>query len=71
MSVNLKGRDWFRSDRKPTCAYDMTPATQQAKRSEGGMWNLRYKVAWKQQWLPRFQQILADKLLYCGVRYAF
>ena len=48
-----------------------TPETQQVKRSEGGMLNLRYKVAWKQKWLGRFQELLADRLPYCGVRYAF
>jgi spore photoproduct lyase family protein len=51
--------------------YLWTPETQQTKRSEGGMWNLRYKVAWKQQWLARFQELLADNLPYCHVRYAF
>jgi spore photoproduct lyase len=51
--------------------YLWTPETQQVKRSEGGMFNLRYKVAWKQKWLARFQELLADKLPYCGVRYAF
>jgi spore photoproduct lyase family protein len=51
--------------------YLWTPETQQIKRSEGGMWNLRYKVAWKQQWLARFQKLLGDKLPYCDVRYAF
>jgi spore photoproduct lyase family protein len=51
--------------------YLWTPETQQIKRSEGGMWNLRYKVPWKRQWLARFQELLADKLPYCGVRYAF
>jgi spore photoproduct lyase len=35
------------------------------------MLNLRYKAAWKKQWLGRFQSLLADKLPYCGVRYAF
>jgi hypothetical protein len=34
--------------------YLWTPETQQTKRSEGGMWNLRYKVARKQLWLARF-----------------
>jgi spore photoproduct lyase family protein len=51
--------------------YLWTPQTQQVKRSEGGMWNLRYKVAWKQQWLARFQELLRQHLPYCGVRYAF
>jgi hypothetical protein len=35
------------------------------------MLNLRYKVAWKQQWLMRFQDLLAATLPYCGVRCAF
>lgn len=51
--------------------YLWTPETQQLKRSEGGMFNLRYKVAWKRQWLARFQELLAERLPYCHVRYAF
>jgi hypothetical protein len=51
--------------------YLWRPDLQQVKRSEGGMLNLRYKVAWKKKWLERFQSLLADKLPYCGVRYAF
>ena len=51
--------------------YLWRPDLQEVKRSEGGMLNLRYKAAWKQKWLTRFQDTLADKLLYCGVRYAF
>jgi spore photoproduct lyase len=51
--------------------YLWTPETQETKRSQTGMWNLRYNVAWKQRWLARFQELLADKLPYCGVRYAF
>lgn len=51
--------------------YLWTPDTQQTKRSESGMWNLRYKVAWKQQWIARLKVLLAEKLPYCGVRYAF
>jgi spore photoproduct lyase len=51
--------------------YLWTPETQQLKRSEGGMFNLRYKVARKRQWLARFQELLADRLPYCRVRYAF
>jgi spore photoproduct lyase len=47
------------------------PDLQEVKRSEGGMLNLRYKVAWKKKWLERFQSLLAGKLPYCGVRYAF
>jgi spore photoproduct lyase len=48
-----------------------TPQTQEDKRSEGGQWNLRYKAAWKRQWLARFQALLAERMPYCGVRYAF
>ena len=51
--------------------YLWRPELQQLKRSEGGMWNLRYKVGWKKDYLARIQAILADKLPYCGVRYAF
>jgi spore photoproduct lyase family protein len=51
--------------------YLWRPDLQQVKRSEGGMWNLRYKVAWKRQWLDRFQDLLGRHLPYCGVRYAF
>lgn len=50
--------------------YLWTPDTQQTKRSQSGMWNLHYKVAWKQQWLARFQELLADRnaLLRCPLR---
>jgi spore photoproduct lyase family protein len=51
--------------------YLWRPDLQQVKQSEGGMWNLRYKVAWKQQWLARFQELLDRQLPYCGIRYAF
>ena len=62
--VNLrwhpKAEDWL-----------WTPAIQETKRSEGGQWNLRYRVAWKRQWLARFHALLAERLPYCEVRYAF
>jgi spore photoproduct lyase len=51
--------------------YLWRPDLQEVKRSEGGMLNLRYKASWKHNWLVRFQDALADKLPYCGVRYAF
>jgi spore photoproduct lyase len=51
--------------------YLWTPQTQEVKRSEGGMMNLRYRAAWKRQWLARFQDLLAQCMPYCGVRYAF
>ena len=40
--------------------YLWTPQTQEVKRSEGGMMNLRYRAAWKRQWLARFQDLLAQ-----------
>ncbi|MDX7951170.1 spore photoproduct lyase family protein [Lichenihabitans sp. Uapishka_5] len=48
-----------------------TPETQETKLSQGGMVNLRYRVAWKRQWLDRFQALLARSMPYCGIRYAF
>ena len=51
--------------------YLWTPQTQEAKISQGGMWNLRYRVGWKRKWLARLQETLADVMPYCGVRYAF
>ena len=52
--------------------YLWTPETQQVKRSEGGMLqpSLQGRLG-SSQWLARFQELLADKLPYCGVRYAF
>jgi hypothetical protein len=50
--------------------YLWTPETQQVKRSEGGCGTCATKVAWKQQWLARFQDLLRQQLPYCGVRYA-
>ncbi|WP_407522447.1 spore photoproduct lyase family protein [Methylobacterium oryzisoli] len=47
------------------------PDIQEAKRSEGGQENLRYRSGWKGRWLARFRDLLAAELPYCGVRYAF
>jgi spore photoproduct lyase len=47
------------------------PDLQEAKRSEGGMRNLRYKAAWKRQWLARFRVLVAQQMPYCGIRYGF
>ena len=47
------------------------PDLQETKRSEGGMQNLRYKAAWKKQWLARFEELLVRQMPYCGIRYAF
>ena len=47
------------------------PDIQEAKRSEGGGDNLRYRTGWKGKWLTRFRALLAERLPYCTVRYAF
>ncbi|GEO99104.1 spore photoproduct lyase family protein [Methylobacterium haplocladii] len=47
------------------------PDIQEAKRSEGGGDNLRYRTGWKGQWLGRFKALLAERMPYCTVRYAF
>jgi hypothetical protein len=51
--------------------YLWRPDLQQAKLSESGQWNLRYKVQDKRRYLERFQEILGEMMPYCGVRYAF
>ncbi len=47
------------------------PDIQEAKVSEGGGANLRYRTGWKGQWLARFKALLAERMPYCTVRYAF
>ena len=47
------------------------PDIQEAKRSEGGGDNVRYRTGWKGRWLGRFKTLLAERLPYCTVRYAF
>ncbi|WP_294394003.1 spore photoproduct lyase family protein [uncultured Sphingomonas sp.] len=47
------------------------PDIQERKWSQSGMQNLRYKAAWKRQWLDRFLGWLGQALPYCEVRYAF
>jgi spore photoproduct lyase family protein len=47
------------------------PDLQEDKRSEGGQVNLRYRTPWKKRWLARFEALLAQRLPYCRVRYAF
>jgi spore photoproduct lyase len=44
---------------------------QEAKWSQSGMRNLRYKAGWKRQWLNRFRGWLCEAMPYCQVRYAF
>ena len=47
------------------------PEIQEQKVSEGGGVNLRYRTGWKGQWLRRFKDLLAARMPYCRVRYAF
>ena len=47
------------------------PDIQEVKRSETGAENLRYRTGWKGQWLARFRALLAARMPYCRVRYAF
>ena len=47
------------------------PDIQEAKRSESGGDNLRYRTGWKGKWLARFKALLAERMPYCRVRYAF
>jgi spore photoproduct lyase family protein len=47
------------------------PDLQQAKRSQSGQWNVRYKTGLKGGYVDALTTLLADKLPYCRVRYAF
>jgi spore photoproduct lyase family protein len=47
------------------------PDIQEEKISESGGTNLRYRAVWKRRWLQRFQALLAARMPYCRVRYAF
>ncbi|MBB5692536.1 spore photoproduct lyase family protein [Muricoccus pecuniae] len=47
------------------------PDIQEEKVSEGGGVNLRYRTGWKGRWLARFKELLAARMPYCRVRYAF
>lgn len=47
------------------------PDLQQAKRSQNGQWNVRYKVAWKQRWVAQLTELIEQRLPGCRVRYAF
>ncbi len=47
------------------------PDLQQAKRSQSGQWNVRYKSPWKGQWVQQLTDLVASTLPECRVRYAF
>jgi spore photoproduct lyase len=47
------------------------PALQEAKVSQGGGVNVRYRTGMKGQRVEEFKQLLARRMPYCRVRYAF
>lgn len=47
------------------------PDLQQAKQSQSGQWNVRYKSPWKGQWVAQLNDLIAAKLPDCRIRYAF
>jgi spore photoproduct lyase family protein len=47
------------------------PDLQQAKRSESGQWNVRYRSGHKGRYVEQLTTLLAQKLPSCRVRYAF
>jgi spore photoproduct lyase len=47
------------------------PDLQQVKRSQSGQWNVRYRSGWKGRWVGQLTELIAEKLPYCRVRYAF
>ena len=47
------------------------PDLQQAKRSQNGQFNVRYKSAWKTRWVSQLTDLVAQKLPGCRIRYAF
>lgn len=47
------------------------PDIQEPKREEAGGAVLRYRAGWKGRWLARFKALLAARMPYCRVRYAF
>lgn len=48
-----------------------TPDTQEAKVSQGGSHNVRYRTGLKGRLVAEFKELLARRLPYCQVRYAF
>ena len=47
------------------------PDIQEAKRSESGQANVRYRTGWKGHWVTQLTDLMAERLPYCRVRYAF
>jgi hypothetical protein len=47
------------------------PEVQQAKRSQGGMWNVRYRNEIKRAGVAAVQDLIATHAPWLRVRYAF
>ncbi len=47
------------------------PDLQQAKRSQSGQLNVRYRTGWKGRWVQQLTEVVARTLPECRVRYAF
>jgi hypothetical protein len=47
------------------------PDLQETKRIRNGQTNVRYRTGWKGRWVGQLTDLLAEKLPYCRVRYAF
>ena len=47
------------------------PDIQEAKRSQSGQANVRYRTGWKGQWVTQLTELMAERMPYCRVRYAF
>ncbi len=47
------------------------PELQQAKRSQTGGWNVRYRTGQKGRYVAALTELIASRLPYCRVRYAF
>ena len=47
------------------------PDIQEAKRSQSGQANVRYRTGWKGRWVGQLTDLMAERMPYCRVRYAF
>ena len=47
------------------------PDLQQAKRSQSSQLNVRYRTGWKGRWVDQLTELIAERMPYCRVRYAF
>jgi spore photoproduct lyase len=47
------------------------PDIQEAKVSHSGQSNVRYRTGWKGRWVSQLTDLVAERLPYCRIRYAF